>query len=92
MLVNWRAYSPLDVIFILLSYAMIILIALPVHELAHAFAADWMGDDRKVERAAYFKPACPPRYCRDVDDTVFPVWVRKPVPVNPRNFREYKKA
>ena len=44
LLFNWRAYSPLDVVFILLSYAMIILIALPVHELAHAFAADRMGD------------------------------------------------
>ena len=44
LLVNWRAYSPLDVVFILLSYAMIILIALPVHELAHALPPTGWGD------------------------------------------------
>lgn len=93
LLVNWRAYSPLDVIFILLSYAMIILIALPVHELAHAFAADRMGDPTARWNG---RLTLNPLAHLDVVGTLMILFFRfgyaKPVPVNPRNFREYKKG
>ena len=93
LLVNWRAYSPLDVIFILLSYAMIILIALPVHELAHAFAADRMGDPTARWNG---RLSLNPLAHLDIVGTLmilfFEFGYAKPVPVNPRNFREYKKG
>jgi len=93
LLVNWRAYSPLDVIFILLSYAMIILIALPVHELAHAFAADRMGDPTARWNG---RLTLNPLAHLDIVGTLmilfFEFGYAKPVPVNPRNFREYKKG
>lgn len=93
LLVNWRAYSPLDVIFILLSYAMIILIALPVHELAHAFAADRMGDPTARWNG---RLTLNPLAHLDIVGTLMILFFRfgyaKPVPVNPRNFRDYKKG
>lgn len=93
LLFNWRAYSPLDVVFILLSYAMIILIALPVHELAHAFAADRMGDPTARWNG---RLTLNPLAHLDVVGTLMILFFRfgyaKPVPVNPRNFREYKKG
>ena len=93
LLVNWRAYSPLDVIFILLSYAMIILIALPVHELAHAFAADRMGDPTARWNG---RLTLNPLAHLDIVGTLmilfFEFGYAKPVPVNPRNFRDYKKG
>lgn len=93
LLFNWRAYSPLDVVFILLSYAMIILIALPVHELAHAFAADRMGDPTARWNG---RLTLNPLAHLDIVGTLmilfFEFGYAKPVPVNPRNFREYKKG
>lgn len=93
LLFNWRAYSPLDVVFILLSYAMIILIALPVHELAHAFAADRMGDPTARWNG---RLTLNPLAHLDIVGTLMILFFRfgyaKPVPVNPRNFRDYKKG
>ncbi len=78
-------------LFTFLSYAMVILLALPVHELAHGYAADKLGDHTARWNG---RLTMNPFAHLDVMGTLmiflFGVGYAKPVPVNPRNFRNYK--
>ncbi|MCD8005915.1 MAG: site-2 protease family protein [Oscillospiraceae bacterium] len=72
---------------------LIIFTVLPVHECAHAYAAHKMGDE-----TAYMsgRMTLNPIAHLDIFGAIFLVlfgfgWA-KPVPVNPRNFRDYKKG
>ncbi len=72
---------------------LIIFTILPVHECAHAYAAHKMGDE-----TAYMsgRMTLNPIAHLDIFGAIFLVlfgfgWA-KPVPVNPRNFRDYKKG
>ncbi len=78
-------------LFTFLSYAMVILLALPVHELAHGYVADKLGDHTARWNG---RLTMNPFAHLDIMGTLmiflFGVGYAKPVPVNPRNFRNYK--
>lgn len=82
---------------LLLIYIAILLLVifaiLPVHEFAHAWAAQKMGDNtaRNLGRLTFN-----PLAHLDIFGAIFLIlfgfgWA-KPVPVNPRNFKNYKKG
>lgn len=84
--------SLFELLFLLGAYAVIIFIVLPIHELAHAWAAHLLGDDTaRWQGRLKFNPL---RHL-DVFGTImillFGVGYAKPVPVNPYNFRNRKR-
>jgi Zn-dependent protease len=93
LLFGWRSTGLLEVIFTFFSYAMVILLALPVHEMAHAYAADRMGDQTARWNG---RLTLNPFAHLDIFGTLliflFRFGYAKPVPVNPRNFKDYRKG
>ena len=74
-----------------LSYAMVILLALPVHELAHGYVADRMGDHTaRWSGRLTMNPFAHLDLMGTLMIFLFGFGYAKPVPVNPRNFRNYK--
>lgn len=84
--------TPLDVVFMILAYAVILLLCLPVHEFAHGIVAYWCGD--KTAKWHGRLSLNPFRHL-DLWGTIMILTVgmgyAKPVPVVPRNFRNYKR-
>ena len=84
--------TPFDVLIMMLSYAVILFLCLPVHEWAHGVVAHWCGDDTAKW---YGRLTLNPFRHLDVLGTVMILTVgfgyAKPVPVNSRNFRHYKR-
>lgn len=84
--------TPFDILVMMLSYAVILFLCLPVHELAHALVAHWCGDDTAKW---YGRLTLNPFKHLDVWGTVMILTVgfgyARPVPVNSRNFRNYKR-
>lgn len=84
--------TPLQLFFMMVSYAVILLLCLPVHELAHGLVAHWCGDDTAKW---YGRLTLNPFKHLDVWGTVMilvaGIGYAKPVPVNSRNFRNYKR-
>ncbi|MBR3289981.1 MAG: site-2 protease family protein [Clostridia bacterium] len=82
----------LSVAVMLLSYAALVFLMLPVHEFAHAFAADKLGDNTPRWNG---RLTLNPLKHLDVLGTVMLLLVgfgyARPVPVNPRNFRHPKR-
>ena len=88
-----RSYmTPLDVLFMLIAYAVVLLLCLPVHELAHGLVAHWCGDDTAKW---YGRLTLNPFKHLDLFGTIMILTVgmgyAKPGPVNSRNFRHYKR-
>lgn len=85
-------FDMLDIVFLLLSYAVLIFVMLPIHEFAHAFAATKLGDNTARWNG---RLTLNPMRHLDVFGTVMLVLVgigyAKPVPVNPYNFRKPKR-
>ncbi len=88
--------NPADLIYfgtVVLSYALLVLLALPVHEWAHAFAAYKLGDETAKWNG---RLTVNPMKHLDVFGTVMlvlcGVGYARPVPVNPYNFRNPKKG
>ena len=81
-----------DLLFMMLAYAVVLLLCLPVHELAHGLVAHWCGDDTAKW---YGRLTLNPFKHLDTFGTVMILTVgmgyAKPVPVNSRNFRNYKR-
>ena len=81
-----------DIVFILLGYAVVIFVALPFHEMAHAFAADRLGDHTAKWNG---RLTMNPLKHLDVLGTVMiclcGFGYAKPVPVNPYNFKHPKR-
>ena len=81
-----------SILYLMFGYAVLILLILPVHELAHAFAAHLCGDDTAQWHG---RLTLNPFKHLDLWGTVMMLTVgigyAKPVPVNPRNFRNYKR-
>ena len=81
-----------SILYLMFGYAVLILLILPVHELAHAFAAHLCGDDTAKWHG---RLTVNPFKHLDVWGTAMMLTVgigyAKPVPVNPRNFRNYKR-
>ena len=84
--------TPLDVLFMILAYAVVLLLCLPVHEFAHGLVAHWCGDDTAKW---YGRLTLNPFKHLDLFGTIMILTVgmgyAKPVPVNSRNFRHYKR-
>lgn len=81
-----------DVLIMLAAYAALVFVMLPVHELAHAWAATLLGDNTpRWHGRLVFNPM------RHIDPMGAILLVlcgfgyAKPVPVNPRNFRNPKR-
>ncbi|MBQ4612091.1 MAG: site-2 protease family protein [Clostridia bacterium] len=89
---NRGAMDVASILYLLFGYAVLILLIMPVHELAHAFAAHLCGDDTAKWHG---RLTLNPFKHLDVWGTVMMLTVgigyAKPVPVNPRNFRHYKR-
>lgn len=87
-----ESMTPLDVLFMLLAYGVILFLCLPVHEFAHGLVAHWCGDDTAKW---YGRLTLNPLKHLDLFGTVMILTVgmgyAKPVPVNSRNFRNYKR-
>ena len=86
---------PLDIRMILLllvSYTALIFVMLPVHELAHAFAADKLGDNTpRWHGRLRFHPLAHLDLWGTLMLVLFGFGYAKPVPVNPRNFRNPRR-
>lgn len=84
--------TPLQLLFMMLSYAVVLFLCLPVHELAHGLVAHWCGDDTAKW---YGRLTLNPLKHLDVWGSVMilvaGIGYAKPVPVNSRNFRNYKR-
>ena len=84
--------TPLDVVFLILAYAVILLLCLPVHEFAHGLVAYWCGDQTAKWHG---RLSLNPFRHLDLWGTLMILTVgmgyAKPVPVNSRNFRHYKR-
>lgn len=89
---NRGAMDVASILYLLFGYAVLILLIMPVHELAHAFAAHLCGDDTAKWHG---RLTLNPFKHLDVWGTVMMLTVgigyAKPVPVNPRNFLHYKR-
>lgn len=80
------------ILFLLVSYAIVIFVALPVHELAHAFAAYKLGDTTaKWQGRLRFSPLAHLDPIGTLMIVLVGVGYARPVPVNPNNFRNPKR-
>lgn len=81
-----------DVALMILAYGVVLLLVFPVHEFAHAFAAHLCGDDTAKW---YGRLTLNPFHHLDLWGTLMMLLVgigyAKPVPVNTRNLRNYKR-
>lgn len=82
-----------DLIFMIMAYAVIVLVMLPVHEFAHAWASHRLGDDTARWHG---RLTLNPFKHLDPMGTLMLVLVgvgyARPVPVNPYNFRNPKRG
>lgn len=83
--------DPITIIISLFSYAIILLIATPVHESAHALVAYWLGDDTAARQGrislnplVHFDPI------GTLSILLFGIGWAKPVPVQPYRCRKVK--
>lgn len=83
--------DPITIVISLFSYAIILLIATPVHECAHALVAYWLGDDTAAAQGrislnplAHFDPI------GTTSILLFGIGWAKPVPVQPYRCRKVK--
>ncbi|MBE6894141.1 MAG: site-2 protease family protein [Ruminococcaceae bacterium] len=73
--------------------AIVLLTAIPIHEAAHAYVADKMGDPTgKYMGRLTLNPMAHFDLWGSVAMLVAGIGWAKPVPINPRNFREPKKG
>lgn len=85
---------PFEALLIMLfSYGVLVFVMLPVHEMAHALAAHWLGDDTaKWNGRLKFNPL---RHLDPVGTTMlvlFGIGYARPVPINPYNFRNQRSG
>lgn len=88
---EWGYWDLPGIVAILLSYVAVVLVMLPIHELAHAFVATKLGDNTaqwhgrlRLNPFAHLDPL------GTIMLFLFGYGYAKPVPVNPRNFRNPK--
>ncbi len=89
---NISSLSLLEIVLVLVSYAALIFVMLPIHELAHAFVADKLGDNTaRWHGRLRFNPLAHLDTWGTVMLLLFGFGYARPVPVNPRNFRNPKR-
>ena len=73
--------------------AIVLLTAIPIHEAAHAYVADKLGDPTgKYSGRLTLNPMAHFDLLGSIAMIVCGIGWARPVPINPRNFREPKKA
>ncbi len=93
LLNNRGGISFANLVFMLSAYAVLILVMLPVHELAHAWAAHKLGDDTaKWNGRLTLNPLAHLDLYGTLMLVLFGVGFARPVPINPYNFRNPKKG
>lgn len=89
---NRESMDVMGILYMMLAYAVILFLTLPVHELAHGLVAHWCGDDTAKWHG---RLSLNPLRHLDLWGTLMILTVgigyAKPVPVNPRNFGKYKR-
>ena len=89
---NRGNFDFLDIVFLVLTYAVLILVVLPFHEFAHAFVAHLCGDDTaKWNGRLTLNPFVHLTVYGVVMLVVCGFGTARPVPVNPMNFRNRKR-
>lgn len=91
----WRGgnFTMLDIVFLLLSFAVLIFVSLPVHEWAHAFMAHKLGDDTaKYAGRLTLNPLKHLDTFGTIMMLVCGFGYAKPVPVNAWRFRNPKNG
>lgn len=84
--------EPFELVMLLVSYALLILVMLPVHELAHAFVATKLGDNTpRWHGRLTINPFAHLDLWGTLMLVLFGFGYAKPVPVNPRNFRNPRR-
>ncbi len=82
----------IDVLFMVIAYTFIVLVMLPVHELAHALAADLCGDQTaRWHGRLTLNPFAHLSLYGTLMIVLFGFGYAKPVPINPRNFRHPRR-
>lgn len=82
----------LEVGLLLIGYAALVFVMLPLHELAHAFVADKLGDNTaRWHGRLRFNPLAHLDPWGTAMLLLFGFGYARPVPVNPRNFRNPKR-
>ncbi len=91
-LYNRGSFSFLDVVFLVLTYAVLILVVLPFHEFAHAFVAHLCGDDTaKWQGRLTLNPFAHLTLYGTLMLVLCGFGTARAVPVNPMNFRNRKR-
>ncbi len=92
LLQNRGSISFLDLLIMFFSYAVLLFIMMPVHELAHAWAAHRLGDDTakwngrlRLDPMQHLDPM------GAVMIALFGIGYARPVPINPYNFKNPKR-
>ncbi len=81
-----------DILFMVVAYTILVLVILPFHEFAHAYAAHLCGDDTaKWNGRLTLNPFAHLSAWGTAMLVLCGVGFAKPVPVNPRNFRSPKR-
>jgi len=85
-------YSFLELLLSIISYLLLVLVMLPVHELAHAWVATKLGDDTpRWNGRLTVNPFAHLDLWGTLMLVLFGFGYAKPVPVNPRNFRNPRR-
>ncbi len=91
-LFNRSSLDVFSLVFLMLGYTVLVLLILPFHEFAHALVAHWCGDDTAKWQG---RLTLNPFKHLDPFGTAMLVLCgfgyAKPVPVNSRNFRRFKR-
>ncbi|MBQ8684272.1 MAG: site-2 protease family protein [Clostridia bacterium] len=91
-LYNRGNFGFLDVVFLVLTYAILVLVVLPFHEFAHAYVAHLCGDDTaKWNGRLTLNPFAHLTLYGTVMLVLCGFGTARPVPVNPMNFRNRKR-
>ncbi len=81
-----------DVLWLLLGYAAVIFLSMPVHESAHALVAHWCGDDTaKWHGRISLNPFAHMDLMGTLGIVLVGIGYAKPVPVITRNLRHYRR-
>ena len=88
-----RSGDTVTAILMILSRAFIVFVCLPIHEYAHGYAAYKMGDNtaKNLGRLT-LNPLAHLNPIGTIMIFLFGIGYAQPVPINPRNFTNYKKG
>lgn len=81
------------VLLLVLSRAFVVFVCMPVHELAHGWAAYKLGDDTaKSQGRLTFNPFAHLNPIGTIMIFLFGIGYAEPVPINPLNFKDYRRG